>query len=284
MKPQQQNPRWYQNPGSKMTQDVDTLFRCSAYCTAETYDLKKLISQNHFPKKTLRQVVHVKLLDGKADGFYFPYGVVVFWGLSQEEEQEFLKQSQAFASKCFDKIESDFFSYTFGEKHHFEHDTISLTSKELLPKLAISHGIAQSVKLRGFEKSVHETIKQTKHIPQELAKKGKIALRRREISQKMGQLFLKRSSVNLHFDLLDTPEFFWEQDQWEPLYRMSRYYLEIPTRIDVLNKRLNMVHELFEILGTELNHRHSSTLEWTIIWLIVIEVIISLGKDVFQLI
>ena len=258
--------------------------RCSAYCLAESYDLKKLIRENRNPMKTFRQVLHLKILDGKADAFYFSYGVIVFWGLSKEEEQDFLEKSLNYSLKRLKKIESDFFTFDYGDKHHFEHDTITLTSHEDLPKFAISHGLAQSVKLRSFESSVHETIKETKHIPEELAKKGKIALRRREISQKMGQLFLKRSSVNLHFDLLDTPEFFWEQDQWEPLYRMSRYYLEIPTRIDVLNKRLNMLHELFEILGTELNHQHSSTLEWTIIWLIVIEVIISFVKDVFQLI
>jgi uncharacterized Rmd1/YagE family protein len=36
------------------------------------------------------------------------------------------------------------------------------------------------------------------------------------------------------------------------------------------------VHELFEMLGNELNHQHSSRLEWTIIWLIIIEVGLSI--------
>ena len=60
-------------------------------------------------------------------------------------------------------------------------------------------------------------------------------------------------------------------------------YLDIRTRVEILNQRLNVIHDLFEMLGTELNHSHSNRLEWTIIWLILIEVIISLTVHVFHI-
>jgi uncharacterized Rmd1/YagE family protein len=44
------------------------------------------------------------------------------------------------------------------------------------------------------------------------------------------------------------------------------------------------MHELFEILGDELNHQKTSRLEMTIIVLIVIEVIIAVLRDLFHLI
>jgi uncharacterized Rmd1/YagE family protein len=100
----------------------------------------------------------------------------------------------------------------------------------------------------------------------------------------MGELFIERTSINLHMDVLDTPEFFWEYPELEPLYMMTANYLDIRTRVEVLNQRLDVVHGLFEMLGTELNHLHSSRLEWTIISLIVIEVLVSLLRDVFQVI
>jgi hypothetical protein len=34
--------------------------------------------------------------------------------------------------------------------------------------------------------------------------------RRNEISMRVGQLFVDRSQVNLHSDMLDTPAFFWD--------------------------------------------------------------------------
>ncbi len=97
----------------------------------------------------------------------------------------------------------------------------------------------------------------------------------------MGELFIERNSINLHVDVLDTPEFFWEYSELEPFYAMTANYLEIETRVEVLNQRLDVVHELFEMLGNELNHQHSSRLEWTIICLIIIEVFLSILRDIF---
>lgn len=36
----------------------------------------------------------------------------------------------------------------------------------------------------------------------------------------------------------DTPEYFWEEDAWEPAYEALCAYLDIPLRVDNLNKRL----------------------------------------------
>jgi uncharacterized Rmd1/YagE family protein len=77
---------------------------------------------------------------------------------------------------------------------------------------------------------------------------------------------------------LDIPEYFWEHPELEPLYVSIATHLELETRVELLNRRLDVIHDLFEMLGNELNHQHSSRLEWTIILLIVIEVFISLSE------
>ena len=42
--------------------------------------------------------------------------------------------------------------------------------------------------------------------------------------------------------------------------------------MEVLNKRLDIIKELFDMLASELANRHSNTLEWIVIILIMIEV------------
>lgn len=266
--------------------EFSTSGRCSSFCTAESFNMTTLLQdlQANFECQKFQDVIHVHIPNSLADAFFFSYGVCIFWGLHRKKEARFLDHIKNFENTPLLNKESDEFSYVFGENHRIHRDIITLTSKDILPKLAISHGLAQSMKLKALESSVQDTITQTKCIPEDLAKKGKIKLRRKQISKMMGQLFLKRSSVNLDFELLGTPHFFWEHDTWEDLYRLIRNHLDISSRTDVLNQRLKMVHELYEILGTELNHQHSAILELTIIWLIVIEVIISLGKDVFSFI
>ena len=101
---------------------------------------------------------------------------------------------------------------------------------------------------------------------------GRSCLPPTSITKRIGQLFVDRASINLHSDILDHPEFFWEDDEWLPLYLRAAKYLEIDRRAEVLNKRLDIIKELFDMLASELHNSHSNKLEWIVIILIMVEV------------
>jgi uncharacterized Rmd1/YagE family protein len=260
--------------------------RCASYCLAATFDVPQLFNalSNQYKSAIYRDVIHAAIptQSGLGHGFYFPYGTVVFWGLSQEAENIFLKDVREFALQPLDSVESDTFMYQISDTPKVSRDEIFLPNLEVLTLLAVSHGLAQSVKLSAFESAIQKTYNATKYIPEALATQGKTLLSHREIRRKMGELFIERSSINLQFDVLDTPEFFWEYPELEPYYTMIANYLDIKRRVEVLNQRLDIVHELFDMLNNELNHKHSSRLELTIILLILIEVAITFSRDVFQ--
>lgn len=261
---------------------------CRAYCTAASYKIKPFfeVIRQSFKASFFRDTVHLEVpLNGQATGhiFFFSFGAVVSWGLPKEIELQMIQLVHPFEEKHSDEMETDEFTYIYGDHPKISEDEITLTNHDVLTKLAISHGIAQSVKLGTFENAIQATFNQSKNIPEDLATKGKISLSKNAIRKKMGELFLARNSINLHADVLDVPEFFWEYPELEPLYMMIANYLDLQTRVDVLNHRLDVVHELFQMLGSELNHQHSSRLEWTIIWLIIIEVVLTLLRDVFRI-
>ena len=263
--------------------------RCTGYCTAAGYDIPRLFQflQVTGTSQLHRDVIHTHPKDDKGmkrDVFYFSYGVVVFWGFSEEEERAFLSSIKKFEREPLPKPETDEFTFSYSDKMQIEEDEILLQKKDPLTKLAISFAIGQSVKLTVFEETVLRTIEHSKQIPKELARQGKIPLSRKETSKKMGELFLERNYINLHTEILDTPEFFWEHSELEPFYRRVIHYLDVNKRVELLNRRLNLMHELYEILSNELNHQQSSRLEMTIIILIVIEVILALLRDLFHLI
>lgn len=263
--------------------------RCTGYCTAAGYDNVRLFQflQVTGTSQLYRDVIHTQPKDDKGikrDIYYFPYGVTVFWGFSEEEEKAILSLLRKFEREPLSKIELDEFSFSYGDKMKIVEDEIVLQKKDPITKLAISYAIGQSVKLTVFEEKIALAVEQTKFLPKNLAQKGKILLSRKETSQKMGELFLERNYINLHAEILDTPEFFWEHSELEPFYRRTTHYLDVTKRVELLNRRLNLLHELFEILGNELNHQHSARLEMTIIILIVIEVILAVLRDLFHLI
>jgi uncharacterized Rmd1/YagE family protein len=87
-----------------------------------------------------------------------------------------------------------------------------------------------------------------------------------------GQLFIVKSSVNLESDMLSVPDFFWENEVWEPIFKHACKYLDIDDRVAVVNKRLEVLDGMFQMLKDQLEVRHATRLEWIIIWLIVAEV------------
>lgn len=263
--------------------------RCTGYCTAVSYDIPRLFQflQVTGTSQLFRDVIHSQPKDDKGikrDIFYYPYGVVLFWGFSKDEEHLILSSLKKFEREPLAREETDEFSFSYGDKMQIEEDEILLQKKDPLTKLAISYAIAQSVKLTVFEETIIRTIEHSKKIPKDLASHGKIPLSRRETSKKMGELFLERNYINLHTEILDTPEFFWEHAELEPFYRRVIHYLDVNKRVELLNRRLTLMHELYEILSNELNHQQSSRLEMTIIILIVIEVVLALLRDLFHLI
>jgi len=105
--------------------------------------------------------------------------------------------------------------------------------------------------------------------------------------------------VNLNSDMLDEPDFFWEDDEFQPLYKKTMRYLDVDKRVEVLNTRLDILRELYvlplctvtrrsltgglcslpesrlDVLSQQLVHHHGTKLELIVIWLIVAEVLIS---------
>jgi uncharacterized Rmd1/YagE family protein len=81
--------------------------------------------------------------------------------------------------------------------------------------------------------------------------------------------------------LLDKPDFFWEYPEYEDYYGIAAKYLEIAPRTEVLSKKLETIHELFEMLADEQKHRHSSRLEWIIIWLIALEIVMTVVDKIY---
>ncbi len=263
--------------------------RCASFCTANSYrmgDISKQLREIGLEPRFYDDVIHIQKhkAEGVGDAFFFSYGCIIFWNFDRSEEHILLDAIKPYEISSLKIETADFSTFIIGDttKINEEVDEIVLESEDPLIKLSISHGLSQSVKLEIFETTIKKTIERTRHIPKELASKGKILLSRKKLTQLLGALFEERNSINLHTDILDTPEFFWRRSRYEPYYIMAAQYMDIQPRLQILNSRLGVIHDLYEVLSNELNHLHSSRLELVIIYLIVIEVVLVLLKDILK--
>ncbi|MDX1693310.1 MAG: RMD1 family protein, partial [Ketobacteraceae bacterium] len=117
-------------------------------------------------------------------------------------------------------------------------------------------------------------IQENRYLSKTLAATGKIPLTRRQLAKLRGILFETSSDITLHFNLLDTPEFFWDYPELEGYYQAIAKYLDLAPRIELMNHKLATIHELLDVLVAEQHHKHSAFLEWIIIILIAVDIMI----------
>lgn len=264
--------------------------RCISFCLTASYRLAPIAGffrSNGYNVKQYRKVLHISYPNKECNIFIFSYGCLITWGLTQKKEKELLKQLKPFSNKSLlPGIEIGKFIYKYSDRvemtthERFNIDIITLESDNPQLKLAISYGLAQSIQLESYESKVQKTIEKNEHFPEKLAKKGSIPLPQKEISKRMGQIFLARSYINLNSEYLAAPEYFWEYPNFEDYYNMSKRFLDISRRVATLNQKLDVLHELFEMLTSQLQHRHSNMLETTIILLIFFDIIVTLASKI----
>ena len=261
--------------------ETSTIKHCVAYCLAERFDIPQLtkwLSES----KQLRLIKGALLIeDNQTWSVIFAYGAVVHWDITPERQTKLHQLLLTHAEKPLASPEEDNFTFTLDcPGTRIIEDHIEIESSDPMLLFALSQGMAQSIKLASFETHAINTINNTSYIPKSLADNGKIKLNGSEIAKIRGQLFLTKNDIIFNYDLLDTPDFFWEYPEYEEFYSLTAKYLEISQRTEVLSKKLETIHELFEMLADEQKHRHSSRLEWIIIWLIAFEIVMTLAEKI----
>lgn len=225
---------------------------------------------------------------GNKEVFVFDFGAIVFWGFSLGEEENLLAYIRSFTllednlliEEEFTAGEDDMAfvasSDTYGEIS-IANDVFTLPDDSTVrQRLAISFAIAQSSVLAIFEARIEKKVDEFKYIPERFAKDGGIKLSSKKLGRMIGDVFVIRHDVNLHTEILDTPEWFWGNEDVVHLYKLLYEYLEMTGRTEILNKRLDMLKQLLSMLQQQNESEHNVKLEWIIIWLIIVSVALEL--------
>ena len=241
--------------------------------------------------------------------YIFAFGEIVFWNFENDEHEKSWMQQYLFMNTTQEQNQSDGdceyqaegdeegydtigdrydpeaiesandeIAFVYGEKFQMKRDVVQLQTTEYGEKLAVSFALAKSANLSIFEWRLDQVIERNSHIPEELAKYGRIHMSRKEISMEIGRIFLVKSGINLENNMLDTPEEFWEDDKFHNEYKKAMEYFDINSRLDLVNTRLAVLHDMNQILIEATQSHHASMLEWTVIILIVFEILVEIYR------
>ncbi len=303
--------------------DIAGFSRMSAFCNFGSINLEEAVGVLEREERlrafgerisivAYADVVRARWTDSAGehiDAFLFPYGAIVLWGFTSEQELDLL----AFLSECgatepiipanprwvhssapttaAELADFEFMLFNRTEpnaevvsqemqKASISNNVIELRTSDPTEQLAISFAFAQSCKLTVLENALEDTVEEIRQVPEQLSRSGRCQFSAKQIAKLTGRVFLERNEVNLYSNILDCPDFFWEAEAFEPLYRRFNRYLDIEDRVGILNNRLDIVNDLLESLAGQLEIRNSHRLEIIIIILILIEIMLEVGKDV----
>lgn len=280
---------------------VSDFFKGSSF-SGQTED-PLITVQNRGVEVFSSDVVHVPLhlatdntLQGHA--FFFSSGAAVFWGLPMAIRRNMMDRLATFQDRtslssfsrvqkplmntlAMEEFDHEFkFSVDMNRKEAtFRNDEIYLTSfSDSEQLLALSYGLAQSVKLLIYEEAIDSLVLRTRTLPDELAQEGKIKLSHKNLKRLIGELLAARYSVNLVSDILDTPEYFWQHAELENLHTECATGVELRQRARILDTRTTVIKDALDILNNELSSSSSDRVERAILFLIAVEVSIELAR------
>ncbi|KAF8244756.1 DUF155-domain-containing protein, partial [Wilcoxina mikolae CBS 423.85] len=280
---------------------TNTHQRCTAYCTAEKYNVQHAATLLRNAGYTLDptntgltdQVIHLQLPlspDASGDIFIFPSGNIVSWSLPSSTISSLAKLITPAAETAFTQdVETEDLEYTEDarvRKSRVGGDIIILgtapsenydTSLNItLAKIAFSSGLARSTKLAVLESLLDKYLATTSDIPTLLSRGSRLPFTRSFILCKTGELLQFRAQLNLYSELTDSlPDLFWDSRHelgLEGYYDAVGRALDVHVRIRQLNEKLDYASGIVEVLRERLSERHSLGLEWMIIVLIAVEV------------
>lgn len=258
--------------------------RCSSYFIGNALSLNKVIKfckRHKYTHQLFNDVVHVKLPDC-IDIYYFKNGTMVTWNLNKKISRVFAEEAKEFADEENKIFIEEHFIYYYGDKTmmkshaYFNAEIITLAEDDDEIRLAVSYGLAHSVKMSFYQRLLFDMTDKYSYIVRQLAETGRINLRRKEIAQIIGAIFWVKSSVNLRSEYLHIPHYFWQHTSLESTYLMVERYMDLSKRLSMLNQKLDILNEIFNLLSNELQHQHSTKLEWVIIILITVEIIFNI--------
>ncbi|KAN0008936.1 hypothetical protein ACTFIU_010218 [Dictyostelium citrinum] len=215
--------------------------------------------------------------------FVFPsFGSIVSWGVEEKSLDQVLDWLKAYELKSWPTRHVDKYKFKISSASNqsFEinkkpEEVIYLSKSERdqdLEKFSSSYAFAQSISLFPFE----DRVQQLSETAEDISITGQISkFSKIEILRQLGEQLRLKSELNLS-DINDTPEYFWENPEGENIYNAIRSHCEINKRIRVMNEKINLISNIYEVINDEQKHNHSIRLERIIIFLIAAEIFITL--------
>jgi len=211
--------------------------------------------------------------------FAFRFGVVVFFGISPEDQKAWLDRIVPCIIEPSDPIETEVAQIRIvpGREEQITGDgVITLNNASSDRLLLIATVLARSVVLAADEVRIGEAFDMLDPLVSELRQNGRVGLPIKQVMQHIGDVMATQHRVVGRAQISERPDLLWDNPSLDRLYaRLSAEY-ELIERFQVLDRKLELIGEAADMLLDVVQEKRAVRLELAIIVLILFEICMSI--------
>jgi uncharacterized Rmd1/YagE family protein len=253
-----------------------------SYQVADTIDVKQFCSAfkgelyyrdpaELFYKTDMDQYVYI-----------FKYGAVCFLNYDPVRISEFLHFLAPFCKTLFvDSLTDEFLLETGAKEVRVGFNKIEIPSATIDVLRLVMLNVSQSVALDYYEEQTNKLLAETNFHTQRLEDRGQLDISGRELRKYIGRTLLLRNRIAENIYVFDSPPETWENESLNKMDNELKRTFDLQVRVRVIQEGLTIIRDNLELFRGLLQHRQSSTLEWIVIILILVEVLNLILEKLF---
>src|SRR5215470_17630814 len=251
--------------------------RGSTQISAHALQIGDRINTAGFDGEILSNTPLAVRIGGSGLAVVFRYGVVVFLGLTADQEAEFLERLHP---RCFGKVTPYEEEWARVQIAREGGEPIPVGGPILvqdmsLPRLlVVADALAKSVVLAGDEKEVANVFDTIEPFARELAASGQTSKSRTGLLKLLGNSLLVQQHVAGRVAVSEKPDVLWDRPELERLYARLKDEDELSERVEILNRKLEVISDTAITLADIIDAKRSLRLELVVVFLIAFEIVV----------
>lgn len=247
---------------------------CYGFHFGERIDLSKVISKVKFD--VIKDEEGYLLFQGDSNEYIYvkDFGSIVFIGMELADIKYVCKNIANYQSPI-SNYPSEEYTILINDNIDIEvgFNEIAVSSFNSDIAHIVMLNIAQAVALDNYQYKTNDLLSQTRRIAKSLELTGNIKMPRRKLRKFVGKTMVLKNRIEENLFIFATSDLAWSDEGLNELDKQLRQELDFVNRHHSLQNSLTVVKENLDLFRDILQHKHSSTLEWIIIILILIEII-----------
>lgn len=205
--------------------------------------------------------------------YFFNYGVIVFTGYTEEEINQAIKNVQPFMKNQDKWLRDDHkISVEPGAGLHFEFDQLIVDHQDAKIIRIAMLNLAQSVALDHYHEVSDNLLSEIRVFTTDLESRGKLSITRKNMLKFIGRALNTQIDIADNIYIFDAPDQVWDDEYLDSLHKGLMKHYDLRVRFSEIEFTLRIIEDNLSVFREITHQRESSTLEWIIIILILVEV------------